>query len=86
MKRQRGELVPIGDALADLDGPVKAIREASPQAAVPGSRGRGHDLRVTFRREFLCLWPACLLPSNRRSFVPYRYFLTAPRSAVAPAL
>ena len=32
MERQRGELVPIGDALADLGGPVKAIREASPQA------------------------------------------------------
>ena len=32
MQRQRGELVPIGDALADLDGPVKALREASPQA------------------------------------------------------
>ena len=31
MARQRGELVPIGDALADLGGPVKAIREASPQ-------------------------------------------------------
>ena len=32
MKRQRGGLVPIGDALADLGGPVKAIRVASPQA------------------------------------------------------
>ena len=32
MQRQRGELVPIGDALADLGGPVKMIREASPQA------------------------------------------------------
>ena len=32
MQRQRSELVPIGDALADLGGPVKAIREASPQA------------------------------------------------------
>ena len=32
MQRQRGELVQIGDALADLGGPVKAIREASPQA------------------------------------------------------
>ena len=32
MQRQRGELVPIGDALADLDGPVAAIRAASPQA------------------------------------------------------
>ena len=30
--RQRGVLVPIGEALADLPGPVKAIRDASPQA------------------------------------------------------
>ena len=30
MQRQRGELVPIGEALADLDGPVQAIREAPP--------------------------------------------------------
>ena len=32
MQSKRGELVPIGDALADLGGPVKAIRDASPQA------------------------------------------------------
>ena len=32
MQRQRSELVPIGDALADLGGPVKAIRDTSPQA------------------------------------------------------
>ena len=32
MQRQRDGLVPIGEALADLDGPVQAIREASPQA------------------------------------------------------
>ena len=32
MQRIRGELGPIGEALADLDGPVKALREASPQA------------------------------------------------------
>ena len=32
MQRQRGELVPIGDALSDLDGPVNALRETSPQA------------------------------------------------------
>ena len=32
MQRQRGELVPIGDALSELGGPVKAIREATPQA------------------------------------------------------
>ena len=32
MQRQRGESVPIGDAVADLDSPVTAIRKASPQA------------------------------------------------------
>ena len=32
MQHQRGELVPIAEALADLGGPVKAIRDASPQA------------------------------------------------------
>ncbi len=35
MQRERGELVPIGDALSGLDGPVKAIRDASP----PTQRG-----------------------------------------------
>ena len=32
MARQHGELVQIGDVLSDLGGPVKALREASPQA------------------------------------------------------
>ena len=32
MQRQRGELVPIGEVVADLSGPVKAIRKASPQS------------------------------------------------------
>ena len=32
MQRQRGELVPVAEVLSDLDGPVKAIRDASPQA------------------------------------------------------
>ena len=32
MQRQRGEWVPIGEVIADLDGPVTAIRDASPQA------------------------------------------------------
>ena len=31
MHRHRGELVPIGEAFDDLGGPVKAIRDASPQ-------------------------------------------------------
>ena len=32
MDRKRDGLVPIGGALADLDGPGKALRDASPQA------------------------------------------------------
>ena len=32
MQSNRGELVPIGEVLADLGGPVEAIRDASPQA------------------------------------------------------
>ena len=32
MQRQRGELVPIGEVVSGLDGPVKEILEASPQA------------------------------------------------------
>ena len=32
MQRQRGELVPIGEVIGGLDGPVKAIRKATPQS------------------------------------------------------
>ena len=32
MQRQRGELVPISEVVADLPGPVKEIRDATPQA------------------------------------------------------
>ena len=32
MKRQRGGLVPIGEAFGGLGGPVKVLRDASPQA------------------------------------------------------
>ena len=32
MQSKRGELVPVADVLSDLDGPVAAIREATPQA------------------------------------------------------
>ena len=32
MQRQRGELVPIGEALSGMGGPVKAIRDATPPA------------------------------------------------------
>ena len=32
MQRQRGGLVPIGDALSGMGGPMKALHDASPQA------------------------------------------------------
>ena len=32
MQRKQGDLIPVGEALADLGGPVEAIRDASPQA------------------------------------------------------
>ena len=32
MQRQRGSLVPVAEVVSGLDGPVKAIREATPQA------------------------------------------------------
>ena len=32
MQRQRGELVPIGEVFGGQDGPVKTIRDDSPQA------------------------------------------------------
>ena len=35
MQRQRGELVPIGDGLSGMGGPVKVLCEASPQAIAP---------------------------------------------------
>ena len=32
MQSKRGELVPIGEALADLPGPVKALVKSPPKA------------------------------------------------------
>ena len=38
MQRQRDGLVPIREVFGGLDGPVKALREASPQALHVGPR------------------------------------------------
>ena len=32
MQRKRDSLIPISEVMADLDGPVKALRETTPQA------------------------------------------------------
>ena len=46
MQRQRGELVPIGEVVADLDGPVQAIRGATPHASLMLA-----DLRSAMRED-----------------------------------
>ena len=49
MQRQRNGLVPIGDALSDLGGPVQAIRDASPQAALHFTQADQVNLLVNAR-------------------------------------
>ena len=78
MQRQRGELVPIGDALADLPGPVQAIRAASPQALhhytrfdqvnqLVGASEADLDLGFMARLLVLCSLPRTN-PGNRHQY------------------
>ena len=91
MQRQRGELVPIGDALADLGGPVKEIREASPQALhhftrfdqvnqLVGASEEDPDLGFMARMLALCSLPRTN-PGNRSKYVrrngPYTLVMIA---------
>ena len=91
MQRKRGELVPIGDALADLGGPVKAIRDASPQALhhftqadqvsqlVTASEADA-DLGFMVRLMALCSLPRTN-PGNRKEYKrvngPYTLYMIA---------
>ena len=91
MQRQRGELVPIGAALADLDGPVKAIRDATPQAlhhftlsdqvnALVGASEADPDLGFMARLLTLCSLPRTN-PGNRLQYKrvngPYQLYMIA---------
>ena len=78
MQRQRGGLVPIGDALADLSGPVKVIREASPQSRhhftrfdqvnqLVGASEADPDLAFMARLMALCSLPRTN-PGNRLQY------------------
>ena len=78
MQRQRGELVPIGEVIADLPGPVKAIREASPQALhhftqvdqvnqLVGASEADPDLGFMARLLALCSLPRTN-PGNRKEY------------------
>ena len=91
MQRQRGELVPVGEVIADLDGPVKAIREASPQALhhftqadqvnqLVGASEAEADLGFMARMLVLCSLPRTN-PGNRLQYKrvngPYSLIMTA---------
>ena len=79
MQRQRGELVPIGEALGDLDGLVKAIHDTSPQALhhfplsdqvnqLVGASEADPDLGFMARLMALCCLPRTN-PGNRREYI-----------------
>ena len=91
MQRQRGDLVPIGDALADLHGPVQALREATPQALhhftqadqvnqLVSASEADPDLGFMARTMALCSLPRSN-PGNRKEYVrrngPYKLGMTA---------
>ena len=78
MQRQRGELVLIGEVVADLDGPVQAIRDVSPQAlhhftrfdqvnALVGASEADPDLGFMARMLALCSLPRTN-PGNRHQY------------------
>ena len=91
MQRQRGELVPIAEALADLPGPVQAIRDDSPQARHHFTVADQVEQLVTAseadpERGFMARTMAlCSLPrsnpGNRKEYVrrngPYTLVMTA---------
>ena len=91
MQRQRGELIPIGDALSGMGGPVKAIRDDSPQAvhhytvsdqvnALVSASEADPDLGFMARLLVLCSLPRTN-PGNRKEYVrrngPYKLGMTA---------
>ena len=91
MQRQRGELVPIGDALSGMGGPVKSIRDATPQSlhhftlsdqvnALVGASEADPDLGFMARMLALCSLPRTN-PGQRYRYVrrngPYTLVLSA---------
>ena len=91
MERQRSELVPIGDALADLGGPVKALRETPPPARrgftladqvnqLVGASEADADLGCMARTMALCSLPRTN-PGNRTQYKrvngPFTLIMTA---------
>ena len=89
MARKRDGLVPIGEAISDLGGPVKEIREASPQALhhftqadqvnqLVGASEADPDLGFMARMMALCSLPRTN-PGNQSKYVQ------APSTAPTPS-
>ena len=90
MQRQRGELVPIADALADLPGPVQALRPNRPPQRgftladqvnqLVGASEADPDLGFMARLMALCSLPRSN-PGNRHQYKrvngPYRLYMQA---------
>ena len=90
MQRQRGELVPIGEVVADLDGPVKAIIPSPPARRgftvadqvnqLVGASEAEADLGFMARMMALCSLPRTN-PGNRKEYVrrngPYTLVMTS---------
>ena len=91
MQRQRDGLVPIGEVIGGLGGPVKAIREASPQARhhfarfdqvnqLVGASEADPDLGFMARTMALCSLPRTN-PGNRHQYKrvngPYKLIMIA---------
>ena len=91
MRRQRGELVSVAEALAGLPGPVQAFREASPQARhhftladqvnqLVSASEADPDLGFMARLMALCSLPRTN-PGHRKEYKrvngPYTLYLTA---------
>ena len=49
MQSKRSELIPVGEALADLGGPVQTLRETLPPARRGQRRRRNEQIRLHVR-------------------------------------
>ena len=91
MQRQRGELVPVAEVVGGLDGPVKALRDVSPQALhhftrfdqvnqLVSAREADADLGFMGRTMALCSLPRSN-PGNRLQYKrvngPYKLIMIA---------
>ena len=95
MQRQRGELVPIGDALSGMGGPVKSIRDATPQSLhhftqadqvhqLVSASEADPDRGFMARMMALCSLPRSN-PGNRKEYVRLRMRLQGVVSATVLA-